>query len=503
MPFQWMQKKQWVALLLLGAVGCAKVDLPRLGEGGRVGAPESTSPQGKSATSTIRSSKSLPAGMSPVQIEQMCSELSKTMGIPNHKIEEYSHLKDLLRKMSAVVRGDEELLARAHESAFVQTNTYIRGKLIGANNRPTQLSQGYEAMVQQAFPDGRRQGNEKDLEAIIAIVSAEGPSCGNVFLHLFYSNFVAAVDPSSKLEFVLGAEASSPLVCSKQGDTVNSFSSSGTIRKMGPSLVGDAAWIPRQQWTNVAQLGPILQMLESEGTRANRRPIVLDLRSTGGSDETVLRAFQDSAAKNWGSSPLIIVTNYATHGFAAVFAYEMAEKRNVVVLGIDPQTYGFARTLNQCSSPALADGTSPLNLILGDELVERPGESRQHGAMLKIAAGNWLNQMSSADLTTAVANRAEQLGLAVKAEVAEQQQHDQPQQDQQQPLPQAVPAEQLQADPSANPVATAPQVEPNQPLPPGEAQAAATQESIPMLEIPPGLPADAARSDAPPQAFGT
>src|SRR4051794_20761585 len=118
MQLQWTRNKAWAMALLLvaGAVGCSKVDRPRLGEGGKVGG-EPGVPLTKAKSSRDLSEIS-PEKMSTA-VQEFCQKLEQQNGIAlKRSLKEYSPLRELIRTMSPAAQEDPGVLLRAHARAL-------------------------------------------------------------------------------------------------------------------------------------------------------------------------------------------------------------------------------------------------------------------------------------------------------------------------------------------------------------------------------------------------
>lgn len=474
----WMLKKRFVvAALLLGAVGCAKVDLPKLGEGPSPAKPMKAGVASGAATSRPPRAR-VPNG-EPVST-QVCLNLVEGQGVVNHTIDEYLALGEFLKVSSPLVMENPDLLRRAHFQAYGDLNAQVGQMLLSLGLK--QKARTFNNAMKRYVPKGGRRDLEYVLETVLRLKAED--LCTKVYLQLYFSQFVMRVDPFATLVFGSTHTQPDADTRSKAFIVPEAFASLRAIE-----VKEGAVWLKATSWSAESSFDEILSKLEQAATSQARQPVILDLRYAGGSDLGVLQKFRDSAAKGWNALPLVLLTNYQTHGVAAVFAYELADRRNVLVLGTDPQTYGYARVLKSRIKPAEGN-LSPIVATLGTELLAPAGSVSRDGFRLTIKPENLLPE-SFTDLEAI--HRAESWvnGFA-GGQTAE------PTAPVASPAPTDGPA---QPEPSqvADPTAPSSEVSPPEVSP---AEQPAIPAELPVFEAPADIPASVARSGAPPRAFG-
>jgi hypothetical protein len=342
-----------------GAVGCSKVQLPSL-SGITVQAPGTRAgvrgPEGKS------------------EFDKACQDLPGVKDVLVHSIDQYPALIKFVQETSPLVKSRPVRLIKAHKTALTLTNNSVVEALRKAKDPRVN-----DAAAVAAYFQRRKPNPDTDLKRALKYFKlTDRTPCANAYLSHFYSNFIKTLDPMGEAVFGM-TERKAP------DDTLNAGAALPDELKTAPpvELIEGVLKVNLPTFLPSPALDAALKDLESGQKTSGYAVVLFDLRSVGGIDFRTLVQLEASAAKGWGSLPIVFWTDQATRGVAAVAVYQFAQRPNVLVIGADEETYGYGRKLAQRST-VLVEGLPPLTLTLGTEYI-------QPGGLPGLAEGYQLN----------------------------------------------------------------------------------------------------------------
>lgn len=345
------KKMRWaMPFALLGAVGCSKVELPRVGVGG-------TAAQKNASKGVVIAPGSA--------IEQACLAIPGITQMGTFTIAEYAPLVSYIKSQSPFLNGSPDRFKKAHIHAVEIANNIVKATLEETGNKDEAVH------FEEALKAGKyrkRRNPEDDLKYVLqnAMGMSEGSPCANAYLQQFYVHFVKQLDPLGILDF------GNPSIRSpKTSNSVNA-----DLDKLKPTYSlksGTVMEVVIPAFLDTAGLNAALKILEDDFKAQNYSVVLLDLRGSLGLELPALAKIWTSLRKSWGAMPIVVRVNRETRGLAAVLAKQFSSYNNVRVIGLGDETYGFGRTQVQ-GSPDPSLGLQPLSLSIGSEALPIPQE---------------------------------------------------------------------------------------------------------------------------------
>jgi hypothetical protein len=384
-----------IVFLALGTVGCDPI-APTLKS-----SPVSPKMSTESASGGVSSAGATPSASSS------CEIFTLTAGLPQRSALEYVKLREYLLAVSSVVQKDPNVLVQAHTQAVMQVCSKALQvlKTCGRNfpERKRLLMNCREFGASVKTMDRL----DASLETVFSLNQNE-KGMNNALLDVFYSDYVAAIDPFATLSFGVAASARE-----LSGATVMNRPSGFELpsdMKSVPvvSYYGKSQRVLRitfSDWREGSELGSVMSALEQVHRDKTIGAVLFDLRHAGGYEASVLQRLRESAAHagGWAELPTFLWVDSATHGFASVFAVQWSQRSQVEVWGSSAQTYGFGRKLVN-ASVALSEGLLPAWMSVGGALVNPEGESNSEGFVLRVDeshrisnSNRWVDILDRAD----------------------------------------------------------------------------------------------------------
>ncbi len=337
----------------------------------------------------------------------VCRKLeSQSQLAQERKLSEYPALRDQIRSMSPLLKDDMDLLKRAHRNAIAKTNDQVTRYLI--DNGEVDAARYFSKASQQHLSLNQLSGDEHDLEIMLSRVLrvSEGEVCANLYLELFYTNYVKNLDLFGTIVFGSTNTASQP-------DTLGLKVELGAVAAAAPSIErvgsrGKALWVTMlRHEQSQSDLDQALLALENHARQSlaqARRGIVLDLMSSGGEGAILAQRIHASLERGWGNLPLLVLVDSSTRGVAAVIAYELATKGRSEILGMGSSTYGYGRRLEQ-RAISLVAGVSTVNITVGAAFLpvflsgfQGLDEANRDGFRLRIKSSNQIAVLNSEEI---------------------------------------------------------------------------------------------------------
>jgi len=331
-------------VLVVIAAGCSKASIPKV-DGTQLGSALNGT---GSALTSKATQKSSPSVVPP--LSESCGDLQD---IQSTKLDQYSGLRVLLPQMNSSFT--QERLLEAHRGALEKAIREIVRFLKDKNQKQAAF---YVNRLTRERINLTQPKPDQDLSVMLDILqSKEGTPCANAFLTLFYYAFVRELDQFASLSYSEeGGDSSPSLILHPEGEW------SLTQSKQ----FGEVTTVVLRRWEKQEKVSQILQDLKERSSTNKLGPLVLDLRSAAGDDVAFLDEIRSSAASGWFEQPIILWVDGQTRGTAEVFAAEMAERENVLVIG--NRTFGYVRKFCQ-KSETLAPGTPKIEIKIGCEAI--------------------------------------------------------------------------------------------------------------------------------------
>ena len=247
-----------------------------------------------------------------------------------------------------------------------------------------------------------------DLQAMLHKVMElnEGGKCAGAYLSHFYSDFIKELDPFGDITFGLTENRAPEDTLLLQPVLPDE------TRNAAPTRLQDVVMIVTlPKFQSGPQLDGALRTLEQGFVQQTYRVVLFDLRYSGGVDLKNIAQIRASAARGWGSQPIVFLANRETRGVAAMLTYQFSSHPNVLVLGTEGETYGYGRKLTQLSA-VLAPGLSPLTLTIGSDYIQPAGgDSNSDGYRMALDKDHVILREKDKEVFDKVMDRTEQWAM--------------------------------------------------------------------------------------------